>query len=377
MPSNVTEIRALLSSPSDVGNERDAVANAVSIWNAHMGPVLNARIELVRWEVHASPDMSGQAQEIINRKLVDACDFGLAIFWSRVGTATARHVSGTVEEIERLRKAKKPVLLYFCTRPAGSAKSRQSAKLRQLHTALRQRGLVDYFDEPITLQHKLQAHLTDVAKDVLDRAPTEHLATPIASAWAAESSSPSLRKWAVGAIPLPSREALYEDIVTLIGKTRGPLHVRATSTLHDRTTTDDDPFHEYVDAVARGCGDRARAGIPSSYTLVLSFMVGRDRLPPQTRRQSLRYRIKAFRMAGASGRSQFFQLPHFGYLDILTINEEHAFIGFPARANDPRLRYAVRVTGAEFTSQITQWFDTCVLPFTHAINKSTLRVATR
>lgn len=375
MASNVIEVRCLLISPSDVKEEREAVAAAVTSWNAHMGPSLNARIELVRWEIHASPDLSGEAQSILNRQIVDGCDFGVAVFWTRVGTATSRSTSGSMEEIERLRTLKRRVLLYFSTKPAESPRSRQYSRLRALRAHLEREGLVAYFDDAAALAYALQSHLTDAVKETLELAPRARLTTPLAQMLASGSQIRMSDRWPLNAVPLASREQLYSKIVDVIDSCVGPLHVRATSSLHDRDRYSDDPFRRYVEAVARRCGECSREGVASSYTLIVSFTLGKNRLPPSPRLESLRYRTRAFESAGALESVQLFQLPHFGYLDILTVGDEHAFVGFPARANDPRLRYAIWLSGREFASQISHWFDTCILPYSKSIDKHTLRVS--
>jgi hypothetical protein len=58
MPRQTIEYRCLLISPGDVSAERDALTELVNRWNAQIGRGLNARVELVRWESHATPDMT-------------------------------------------------------------------------------------------------------------------------------------------------------------------------------------------------------------------------------------------------------------------------------------------------------------------------------
>ena len=103
MSKQILEYRCLLISPSDVGEERDAVAAMIDHWNAPVGKGLNARVHLVRWETHGVPDGSAPPQEVLNRDIVDECDFGIAIFWTRPGSPTTTYVYGSIEEIDHLR----------------------------------------------------------------------------------------------------------------------------------------------------------------------------------------------------------------------------------------------------------------------------------
>src|SRR5437870_2445930 len=101
MPKSLLTYRCLVISPSDVPEHRDAVERAIHAWNAHTGPMLNARIEPVRWESHARPQMGSGPQAVLNKQIVDDVDFGIAFFWGRPGTPTDDHEPGTREAIER------------------------------------------------------------------------------------------------------------------------------------------------------------------------------------------------------------------------------------------------------------------------------------
>src|SRR5262245_17898916 len=115
MSKTVIEYRCLLISPSDVDAERDAISDVVQLWNAQVGEALNARVQLIRWETHSVPDASGAPQDILNRQIVDDSDLAIAVFWTRLGTPTAEHQSGSMEEIHRLRERGVRVLIYFST----------------------------------------------------------------------------------------------------------------------------------------------------------------------------------------------------------------------------------------------------------------------
>jgi hypothetical protein len=144
MPTSRLIYRCLLISPSDVEYERDAIEAAFTKWNAHVGEGLDARVEVVRWESHARPDMSGAPQEVLNKQLVDSCDFGVAVFWSRLGSPTKVHPSGSVEEIERLLERQARVMVYFCSRdiPQERLRDDQFARLAGCKKRYQQRGLL-------------------------------------------------------------------------------------------------------------------------------------------------------------------------------------------------------------------------------------------
>ena len=113
MAKSVKEYRCLLIAPSDVEDYCKALGELVISWNAHIGMSLGVRVDLVRWRSHATPDARRPAQLSINEQIVDDCDLGIALFWSRLGTPTEIAESGSVEEIDRLTTAGIRVLVYF------------------------------------------------------------------------------------------------------------------------------------------------------------------------------------------------------------------------------------------------------------------------
>ena len=171
MARKVVEYRCLLISPSDVPAERDAVSEVIDNWNAQIGAALNARIHLVRWETHAVPDLAAPAQEVLNRQIVDDCDFALAVFWTRLGTPTSAHRSGSIEEIDRLRKRGARVLIYFSTAsvPQDRLTDDQFQELQQLKEELQKEGLLGVFNGIAHLREQVLLHLTGVVSGLLQR----------------------------------------------------------------------------------------------------------------------------------------------------------------------------------------------------------------
>lgn len=171
MPKQTIEYRCLLISPSDVSAERDALTELVTRWNAQIGRGLNARVELVRWESHATPDMSDNAQNVINTQLVDECDLGIAVFWSKLGTPTETHPSGSVEEIYRLIQRRARVMVYFSSRsiPQDALRSDQYDKLQEIKTRFEQNGLLAMYSDLANLREQVNLHLTNVITELLSK----------------------------------------------------------------------------------------------------------------------------------------------------------------------------------------------------------------
>jgi hypothetical protein len=161
MPRQITVYRGLVVSPGDVKPARDAFSQIASLWNANVGFELGVGIDAVRWETHAYPDVADEPQTVINRQLAEACDFGVAVFGSRLGTPTSAYLSGSVEEVNQLLNAGKPVMAYFQRRkrrPSGVSVE-QWQLLQQFRNGLERRGLVFSFGTLSELRQYWLMHL--------------------------------------------------------------------------------------------------------------------------------------------------------------------------------------------------------------------------
>ena len=133
MAFNSLAFRVLIASPSDLGEEREAVTQAVNDWNAQHAVAESMVLLPVKWETHATPATGVRVQGEINRQLVKNCDLLVGIFWTKLGTPTGVADAGVVEEIDQFVAAKKPAMLYFSSRPVDPNKIdiRQHRKLRK------------------------------------------------------------------------------------------------------------------------------------------------------------------------------------------------------------------------------------------------------
>ncbi|MDI6789537.1 MAG: hypothetical protein QME44_02465 [Thermodesulfobacteriota bacterium] len=171
MPKEVLEYRCLLISPGDVREDRDGLTSTVVHWNAQVGDALGARVELVKWETHSAPDISAQPQDVLNRQIVENCDFAVAIFWYRLGTPTNNYDSGSIEEINKLRESGKRVLVYFCSRaiPQDALDIDQFKRLQDVKNEFQEQGLLGSYSDTENLKQQFLLHLTKVVSDLLSK----------------------------------------------------------------------------------------------------------------------------------------------------------------------------------------------------------------
>jgi len=93
-------LKVMIASPGDVAVERDIVTQELYRWNAANAVSRKLILHPVRWETHSSPQMGAPPQNILNERLVLDADIVVGIFGTRIGTATADFISGSVEEIK-------------------------------------------------------------------------------------------------------------------------------------------------------------------------------------------------------------------------------------------------------------------------------------
>ncbi|MGH1403831.1 MAG: methyltransferase domain-containing protein [Alphaproteobacteria bacterium] len=113
MPINAHIFRIFIASSSDLVKERATVRDVIQEWNSVFGYRNQMYLEPVLFESHIWYDSNQQAQDLINKELVDSCDMMVSLFWKRIGTPTQNSIGGTVEELEKFSKENKPTLLCF------------------------------------------------------------------------------------------------------------------------------------------------------------------------------------------------------------------------------------------------------------------------
>jgi hypothetical protein len=133
------------------------VRDAIWRWNAVSGWLLGATIEPVGWETHAVPEFEQQdrhPQKVLNEQIVDSCDFGIAMFWTKPGSPTDTHASGSLEEIARLRDAGKTVHALFSTRdvPAKLVDTKNLEAIKGIRESFKIAGLYGEFSSDAELK---------------------------------------------------------------------------------------------------------------------------------------------------------------------------------------------------------------------------------
>ncbi len=161
MPNQKKTVKVLVASPGDVKEERGMTEDVIKKWNAH--PQRPLILEAVLWELSGAPETGERVQGILNKQIVDDCDFAIGIFWTRIGTNTGIAPGGAVEEVERLIKSGKQVMLYFSNVAfrERDVDRKQILQLKKFKKSIQKKALIEEYDERHEFKEKL-THQLDV-----------------------------------------------------------------------------------------------------------------------------------------------------------------------------------------------------------------------
>jgi len=175
-----TVYNVMISAPSDVEEECKVAHDVVHAWNFDNAEHMKKILLPVNWKNSTVPEAGTPAQKSINKQLVDKVDILVAIFKHRLGTPTKNAISGTVEEIQEVLEAKKPVLLYFSEESVPQRES-EGAQWKELCKFKRDCQPNDYyhaFTTTLDFKTMLSSHIAKIAHTLL---PLQQNSTRIAA----------------------------------------------------------------------------------------------------------------------------------------------------------------------------------------------------
>jgi hypothetical protein len=168
MPYDSRAYRILIASPSDVEEERELAVKVIQEWNDLYSYTRGVVLLPLRWETHSAPEFGTRPQEVINRAIVDQCDLLVGIFWARIGSPTGLAESGTLEEIARVAKAGKPIMLYFSKVPIdpGSIDLGQLDKLKRFKAETYPNALTESYKTHVEFRDKFARQIELKVRDL-------------------------------------------------------------------------------------------------------------------------------------------------------------------------------------------------------------------
>lgn len=165
---DASTLEVFIASTNDLADARTAVEEVLRDWNSRNAKARQIMLKPIRWEKDTTPELGpGSFQAVINKRLLDPADILVGIVGKRLGSPTAHAVAGTVEEIERFARAKKPVLLYFSDEPSNLSQidTDELARVNEFRKSMQQRGLYLTFNRLDELKQHLHNHLDTLLQD--------------------------------------------------------------------------------------------------------------------------------------------------------------------------------------------------------------------
>lgn len=166
-------VKLALCGPGDVKKEIQIAQEVVTEWNLQHGEARGFWIKHAHWSTDSHPDLSNNAQAVINKQIIDDSDLIVAIFWSRFGTPTGQAASGTEEEIRRGIRLRKKVMVYFSDlEPVPStADKHQLELLWNFRQELRGTGLCGKFLSRDQFRSDFARHMTFMLNEFISMHP--------------------------------------------------------------------------------------------------------------------------------------------------------------------------------------------------------------
>jgi hypothetical protein len=161
MAYKATIFKVMIASPSDVQEERNIIRDIIHEWNSIHSATRRIALIPIGSDTDSTPEMGNRPQAIINHRLLKDCDLLVAVFWTRIGTATGNAVSGTVEEIEEHIKAGKPAMIYFSSAKVkpDSIDATQYKALKEFERLCKERGWVENYKTKADFSSKFNRQL--------------------------------------------------------------------------------------------------------------------------------------------------------------------------------------------------------------------------
>lgn len=168
MSFSATVFNVLIASPSDVKDERGAIAQAMHDWNTKNSHEYKIVFLPIRWETHSIPEMGARSQKLLNERVVEPSDILIGCFWKKIGSPTGMEPSGTIEEISLFLSKNKPIMLYFSQKP-GSYQGvdwEQIKKVEDFKESIKDKGIRGDYSSTEELVSIIKDDLTTLARSM-------------------------------------------------------------------------------------------------------------------------------------------------------------------------------------------------------------------
>lgn len=170
MSRYLSHIRVFVASPGDVANEAKKLYDVVDELNRTWSDELGTHLDLIRWDRDVCPGVGEDPQDVINKEIDKySYDIFIGIMWKRLGTATIRADSGTIEEYdiayERYRKDPNQIkIMFYFKKILPSERSEidvcELDKINKFKTKLKMHNLCCIYEDVDEFEKLIRQHLS-------------------------------------------------------------------------------------------------------------------------------------------------------------------------------------------------------------------------
>lgn len=145
--------KIMIGCPGDIKEEIDMAMKVINHWTTLHAEQYSTVLLPIHWATNSYPEHGAHPQTLLNGQLVSKSDMLVGIFGARVGTATDKSQSGTIEEIEEHIKAGKPVMLFFRRQnDITNTPASEIEKLQAFKSSIKTRDFYREYDSPSTFE---------------------------------------------------------------------------------------------------------------------------------------------------------------------------------------------------------------------------------
>lgn len=170
MSKNRRIFTIILSSPSDVMEERSSVRECVETLNATLFHHQDIGLEIIGWETDSYPEFGDSPQDIIDHQFGEEYDIFIGILWSRFGSPTDKYESGTEQEFynainkfSKFHGSRLPIMIYFKTSGLPyNVDLDQLKKIREFRERIMNQGLYAEYSSGDNLKNLIMLHLPKI-----------------------------------------------------------------------------------------------------------------------------------------------------------------------------------------------------------------------
>lgn len=145
--------KIMIGCPGDIKEEIDMAMRVINRWTTLHAEQHSTVLLPIHWTTNSYPAHGAHPQTLLNGQLVSKSDMLVGIFGARVGTATDKSQSGTIEEIEEHIEAGKPVMLFFRRQnDIANTPASEIEKLQAFKSSIKNRDFYREYDSQSTFE---------------------------------------------------------------------------------------------------------------------------------------------------------------------------------------------------------------------------------